>query len=259
MISRLILLFGLLLICSLILQVFTLFVGVILCLVLSLLWLWLNLFPDKWLLHYLQAREIIENDHPLAYRLARAQAHKFKIHSLKIYSYNGFFHRVFALSSQKRLAFVIEKEILNSASREELESLFFSLALNANQGIAKKHTLSLLVTSLLWVGPLNLFPRNLNKLNWFIQYTISPIDSALQAIIMPQFRWRRFLKKLSFYQWENQRLVELNFKLDQPKLKSSISRFATYRFFAAHHTSSQQMILALEGAHHPFDMLGSVN
>ncbi len=258
MLSRFILSLLLVTVWMLLLQFFHPIVGVIIGLGLTVLWFWLNLYPDKWLLHYLQAREIIENDHPDAYRKASTQAHKFKIYQIKIYSYSGFFQRTFSLSAGNRLTFVVEKEILEKASPEEIEALFFSLALKANHGFAKQHTLALLMTSLVWLLPLSLSKRKRIRVNWFIQYFIAPIDTLLTRILMPHYKWNNFLKVLKSYQWENSRLEELSSKLSQPKLNLSISRYLSYRFFSANHSSSQQMILAIEGATHPFDFLGRV-
>ncbi len=256
MLSRFILLVGFALVWVLLLQLFHPALALVLGIVVTFLWVWLNLYPDKWLLHYLQAREIIENDHPEAYRKASTQAHKFKMYQVKLYSYSGFFQRTFSLSAGNRLTFVVEKEILDKASSEEIEALFFSLALKANHGVAKSHTLALLMTSLVWIFPLSLSKKKRIRLNWFIQYFVAPVDSFLTRILMPQYKWQNFLKVLKSYQWENSRLEELSSKLSQPKLNLSISRYLSYRFFSANHSSSQQMILAIEGATHPFDLLG---
>lgn len=257
MLSRFFLLLGLLVVWTLLLQLFHLALALCLGAIMMTLWFWLNIYPDKWLLHYLQAREIIENDHPEAYRKARTQAHKFKIYQLKIYSYSGFFQRTFCLSAGKRLTFVVEKEILDMASPEEIEALFFSLALKANHGFATNHTLSLLMTSLIWVLPLSLSKRKRVRVNWLIQYFIAPVDAFMTRLLMPHYKWIRFLKVLKSYQWENSRLVELTSKLSHPQLSQSISRYLSYRYLSAHHNSSQQMILALEGSTHPFDFMGS--
>lgn len=256
MLSRFFLLLGLLVVLTLFLQFFHLMLALSLGVIVMTLWVWLNIYPDKWLLHYLQAREIIENDHPEAYRKARTQTHKFKMYQLKIYSYSGFFQRTFCLSAGNRLTFVVEKEILDRASSEEIEALFFSLALKASQGFAKNHTLSLLMTSLIWIVPLSLSKRKRVRVNWLIQYFIAPVDAFLTRILMPHYKWNRFLKVLGTYQWENSRLIELTSKLSQPQLSQSISRYLSYRYLSAHHSSSQQMILALEGSTHPFDLMG---
>jgi hypothetical protein len=256
MLSRFILFLGLVAIWMLLMQFFHPLIGGALGLGITALWFWINLYPDKWLLHYLQAREIIENDHPEAYRKASTQAHKFKMYQIKIYSYSGFFQRTFSLSAGNRLTFVVEKEILEKASPEEIEALFFSLALKASQGVARQHTLALLITSIVWLLPLSLSKRKRVRVNWFIQYFIAPIDAFLTRILMPHYKWQNFLKVLKSYQWENSRLEELSTKLSQPKLNLSISRYLSYRFFSANHSSSQQMILAIEGATHPFDLMG---
>lgn len=228
----------------------------------AFIWLLLNLNPDKFLLHYFQARETIETDHPAAYRVARAQAYKFKIPAPRIYSYSGFFHRAYALSAQSRMTFLVERKILERAEASELEALFFALSLQANEGVVRRHTFALLLLALIWAPALKVlsFGRSLAPASsWAAQFLVAPLASALFRLVHPTIVWRKFLKKLGMFPWENARLVELNAKLEQPRLESSMSRLLTYRFYAANHTSAQQMILAIEGASHALDLLNEKN
>lgn len=219
----------------------------------------LNLYPDKFLLHYLQARETIETDYPAAYRLARAQAHKLKIEAPKIYTYSGFFHRAFAFCASDRVAFVIEKKVLEFADDGELEALFFSLGCQVHQKLAARHTLALLVMSLVWAPALKLqSPRNDGQKasSWMVQFLVAPFAGGLYRLMFPTRLWGRYLQKLAAYTWESRKLVELTAKLEQPNLELSAVRVFRYRFYAANHSAAQQMILAIEGAHHVFDSVG---
>ncbi len=229
-----------------------------LCLFGLVYWFLLNLYPDKFLLHYLQARETIETDHPEAYRIARSQCFKLKIQPPRIYTYSGFFNRSFALSARDRLVFVIERKTLETASKEDFEAIFFGLSLKASLGIAKQHTLGLLVMSLIWAPFLKLlsffkFPNTL--MSWGIQFFVAPIANTAYRLVLGAKTWDKFLKTLQKYKWEYARLLELNQKLDQPHLWSNPARELNFRFYSAGHTPTQQMILAIEGASHPLDRL----
>lgn len=216
----------------------------------------LNLYPDKFLLHYLQARETIETDYPAAYRLARAQAHKLKIEAPKIYTYSGFFHRAFAFFAADRVSFVIEKKVLEFADDGELEALFFSLGCQVQQKLAARHTLALLVMSLVWAPALKLqSPRNDGQKasSWMVQFLVAPFAGGLYRLLFPSKLWSKYLEKLAAFKWESRKLLELAAKLDQPNLEVSSVRVFKYRFYAANHSAAQQMILAIEGAHHVFD------
>ena len=224
----------------------------------TVFWFLLNLYPDKFLLHYFQARETIETDYPAAYRVARAQAHKFKIMTPRIYSYSGFFHRAYALGDSSHLTFLVERKILEEAGEDELEALFFALSLLANEKIAPKHTLALLTMAVIWAPALKVLSmrkKPLPGLSWLIQFLIAPAASAVFNLAHPSTIWKKFLQRLGSFSWENARLRELNSHLDQPKLEASTTRSLSFRFLAANHTSAQQMILAIEGAPHPLDHL----
>ena len=246
--------------------VFTSFLPFGLALPLGLLatwgWLLINLYPDKILLHFLQSRETIETDHPLAYRVARAQAYKFKIQAPRIYSYSGFFHRAFALAAGRRLVFVLEKQMLINAQESELESLFFSLSLQASQRVAARHTMALMLLSLVWAPALKVLSLrgySPKTMNWGIQFLVAPLARLLYGMALPLSVWKKFLKTLEKYEFEESRLRELNAKFDQPRLQLGPTRLFSFRFYSSGHTPSQQMILAIEGASHPFDALAQLN
>lgn len=225
-------------------------------------WVLLNLYPDKFLLHYFQARETIETDHPAAYRVARAQAYKFKIPAPRIYSYSGFFHRAYSLAAQDRTTFLVERKILVRAQETELEALFFALSLQAHEGVVRRHTISLLLLALIWAPALKLLSlgRQTSRApSWMVQFLVAPIANLIFGWVHPTTVWKNFLKKLEMFPAENARLMELNARLEQPRLEASTSRLMNFRFYAANHTSSQQMILAMEGASHPLDLLHAVN
>jgi hypothetical protein len=227
----------------------------------TFIWVLLNLYPDKFLLHYFQARETIETDHPAAYRVARAQAYKFKIPAPRIYSYSGFFHRAYALAAQERMTFLVERKILEHTQEAELEALFFALSLQAHEGVVRRHTISLLLLALIWAPALKLLSlgrQTTRAPSWALQFLVSPVASLIFRVVQPTLVWKNFLKKLSMFPWENARLVELNARFEQPRLENSTSRLLNFRFCAANHTSAQQMILAIEGASHPLDLLQEV-
>jgi uncharacterized protein (DUF1778 family) len=221
-------------------------------------WLLMNLYPDKFLLHFFRARETIETDHPEAYRLARAQVHKFKLSSPRIYTYSGFFHRAYCLSARGDSTFLVEKKVLAAAKSEELEALFFALALETHDGVAKRHTLALLLLAIVWAVPLklvSLLGRSSSTLNLTVQYIVGASSDALFKIVQPASIWRAFLLKLNSFQLESARLREFNARLDQPRLENSPSRMLNFKFYSSSHTTAQQMILSMESAHHYLDFL----
>ncbi len=218
----------------------------------------INRYPDKFLLHFLQAREIIESDYPAAYRLARAESHRLQIPVPTLYSYSGFFQRAFCLAAEDRLAFVVERTTLEKAATAELRALFFGLGLEHKKRIARSQTLALLVVALVWAPALklvSLWSHRVSSLSWIVQYVVGNLTHWLYRISMPQYKWRRYLAELEKHDWEYARLCELNAKLEQPRLGASLSRELQYRFYSAHHPAPQQLILALEGVAQSLDFL----
>ena len=258
MLARFFLLLALLVTWALLGVLFPPFLALALALMMGLLTLLASLYPDKLLLHYLQARETIERDHPRAYRIARAQAHKFKLPPARIYSYSGFFNRSFALVAHKRVVFVVERRIMESAGDQELSAMFFTLALETRQQVAQRHTLALLLVALLWLPPLKLasaLGKSAAWKSWLVQYLIAPLAKTVYGLCLPNGVWQKFLATLAGYPHEAASMRELNAQLEQPRLLSDDSRTLAFRFYSAQHAPSQQMILALESMSHPYDFL----
>ena len=216
----------------------------------------LNFYPDKFLLHFLQARETTETEFPLAYRLAGNQAFKLRITAPRIYTYSGFFHRAFVFAASNRSVFVVEREVLTKANSDELAALWFALALQVKEKSAKKSTLALLSMAICWVPMLrllSLWRMPPPVLSWVGQYLVAPVASRLHRMGFPQTSIHKLLKSLAQFPYEEARLKELNARFTQPRLHLSIGRDFTYRIGTAAHRPREQMILAIEGALHPFE------
>lgn len=232
--------------------------GLIAILALLLTLLILNLYPDKFLLHFLQARETTETEFPLAHQVAGNQAFKLRLPAPRIYTYNGFFHRAFAFSAGKRSVFVVEKRILTGVSKEELEALWFALALQIKEKSARHSTFALLAMAICWVPYLKLMTLwriAPPVLGWIGQFMVAPTATQLHRLGCNQRTCQRFLRRLGDYPFEESRLRELNGRLTQPRLQLSVARDFTFRASAASHGPREQMILALEAALHPLDYM----
>lgn len=218
----------------------------------------LNLYPDKFLLHFFQAREGTETGHSQAYRVVNNQAFKLKISPPRIYTYSGFFHRAFAFSSGKRSVFIVEKDILAQASGAELEALWFSLALQVQDQTSRRSTLALLALAVWWVPFLRLaglWKRPPLVLSWAGQFLVAPVAMLLHRQAFGSSSSQKFLTHLQAFPSEAARLRELNARFVQPRLHLSVARDVSFRIGAAAHGPREQMILALESAAHPLDFL----
>lgn len=258
MLTRLLLGFPLLVFAAFAGWIFPTWLGVSCIFLILVFGLVLNLYPDKFLLHFLQAREITETEFPLAHQVVSNQAFKLKLPAPQVYTYNGFFHRAFAFSAGKRSVLVVERRILIDVSREELEALLFSLSLQIKDGTAKKSTFALLSLAVCWVPYLKMMGLWRNPpqiLGWLGQFMVAPAAGLLHRLGFNQNTCQKFLTRLSEFPYEESRLRELNGRFDQPKLHLSVARDFTFRAGAASHGPREQMILALEAATHLMDHL----
>ena len=218
----------------------------------------LNLYPDKFLLHFLQARETSETEFPLAHQVAGNQAFKLRIPAPQIFTYNGFFHRAFAFAVGKRSVFVVEKKVLNNVNKEELEALWFALALQVKENSATRSTFALLGMAVWWMPYLklvSLWRTPPPVMGWIGQFMVAPVATQLHRLGINQLSCQRFLRRLAEYPHEEARLRELNERFQQPRLHLSVESDFTYRASAASHGPREQMILAIEAATHPLDYL----
>lgn len=262
MLTRLLLCFPLLIFAAFAGWIFPTWLGILSIFLIMGFGLALNLYPDKFLLHFLQAREITETEFPFAHQVASNQAFKLRLSAPQVYTYNGFFHRAFAFSSGKRSVLVIERTVLTTVSKEELEALLFSLGLQIKDGIAKKSTFALLSLAVCWVPYLKmmgLWKSPPQLLGWLGQFIVSPAASLLHRVGYNQMTCQKFLNHLSFFPYEESRLQDLNGRFDQPKLHLSVARDLTFRAGAASHGPREQMILALEAATHLMDYLSVIS
>lgn len=221
----------------------------------------LNLYPDKFLLHFLQARETTETEFPVAHQVAGNQCFKLRVPAPQIFTYNGFFHRAYAFSVGRRSVFVVEKGVLNNISPAELESLWFALALQVKDKSARSTTFALLGMAVCWVPflkLLGLWRSTPAAMGWLGQFLVAPAATQLHRLGCNRVSCQKYLKRLSEYPYEEARLRELNDRLNQPRLHSSVARDFTYRASAASHGPREQMILAIEAATHPLDYLSPI-
>lgn len=219
-----------------------------------LFWFMVNRYPDKLLLHYFQARETIERDHPRAHRMAQLQTQKLGMPIPKIYTYSGFFQRAFALGGEDRLIFLVELKTLEKASEQELAAMFFMLSLQASERLTSRHTMSLVLYVLVWTVPLKVVGKSLWQ-SWLLQFLVAPLATLIYERCMPPSVWKKFLKRLGQYPLESAQINEFNARLEQPMLAGSDVRTLSYRYHVSYQSPAQQMILALEGTSHPFDFM----
>lgn len=258
MLTRFLLLLPLLVFGAFMAWIFTLWVGLLALFLLFVFAVMANLYPEKLLLHFLQARETTESEFLLAHQVASNQSFKLRLTTPQIYTYNGFFHRAFALSARRRAIFVVERGILDHASKEELEALWFSMALQIKDRSAKSSTFALLGMAVCWVPYLKLMQLWRDPpivMGWIGQFMVAPVANLLHHVGYGEAKCQKFLGHLAQFPHEESRLRELNGRLTQPRLYSSVARDLSFRASAAYHGPREQMILALESAAHPLDFL----
>lgn len=219
-------------------------------------WIVLNLYPDKFLLHFLQARESTESQFPEVYRVSRNQAFKLRVGAPKIFVYNGFFPRSFSLQASDRVVFVVERQLITKATPTELESLFFGLALQIKDGSARAVSVSLLNLALWWLPFLKvvaLWTHPPRWWGWIAQYFISPVANLWHGWGYTTQQRRRYLQYLATFPHEAAGYRSLGGRFLQPRLHVSPGQEFLYRMSSAAHGFREQLILAIEGAPNPMD------
>jgi len=220
---------------------------------LLVIWVGLTLWSDKFLLHFLQAREVSRAEWPLVHRVSRNQAFKLGVTAPALYTYNGFFARLFALHRGGRVVFVVERSVLEDADEDEIAALMFALTLQVREQVAGRATGALLGLALWWLPFLKLMGP-LPGLAPLGQFLVAPVAGVWHRAGFAQSDVRRFYTAFARYPHEHGAFNRWVARHPQPRLQASPGRDFVFRASAASHGPREQLILALEGALHPWDL-----
>lgn len=213
--------------------------------VLLVIWFSLMLFPDKWLLHFFQAREAARAEYPVLAQILDNQAYKLSMPTPYLYTYNGFFPRAYAFARFRRAVLVLERGMLDEATSHEMEALLFNLCLQVKEKIAAKNTFSYLAFAAWWFPFLKLSSRR-NAVVWLGQFVLLPFAAMTYEIGEPSRSHKRFLNVFLGYEKEAETLSGFMARLRPPRLRGEWGRTMAFRLAAANHGPRERLILALE-------------
>lgn len=84
-------------------------------------------YADKIFLVTLRAREVVEEEAEEIYSIVNSISYRFSEKKPRIYVYSGFAHRAFSLESRNEWTLLFDREILNQANYDQVESLIMFL------------------------------------------------------------------------------------------------------------------------------------
>lgn len=84
-------------------------------------------YADKIFLVILRAREVVEEEAEEIYSIVNSISYRFSEKKPRVYVYSGFAHRAFSLESRGEWTLLFDREILNHANYDQVESLIMFL------------------------------------------------------------------------------------------------------------------------------------
>lgn len=261
---------------TLLLLIFTTFTGLFLWVTLSGALLFISLcllltillisvgYSDTVILFILGAREVRSDDETDFHAAALQEAYKLAVSQPRLYFYNGAIGRAFVLQNHQRASLVLNKELLNICTREELAAICFELLLQIkNHQAAKRTRVMFLVGVISWFfhSVVDLLARILpfkevyRSLNWLIHYLVQPWLEIIFKFSLGEKYFRKMETQLDEFPKEKDILIKVGIKLGQPLEGQQLSGRKILEFSGLNKSRQFQNILTLELMPHEWDLI----
>jgi hypothetical protein len=221
-------------------------------------------YPDTMTLLLLGARELRSGDEQNFFEAASQEAYKLAVPMPKLYFYNGTLERAFVLQTRNDISIILNKNLLDKASIEELKGICFELLLQVKKGMAPKRTKAMFILGFLaWTlhatsaVVLNLIPFNdIRKASdWFLNYLFNPVFELIFKIIMGGSYFKKLEQHLNDYPAEKELLSKVGLKLRKPYTYYSLPSRKIHELYAVNKSRNFQNIMSLEFLPHEWDYL----
>lgn len=219
-------------------------------------------YPDKMLLILLGARAVHLSGEKEFFEAASQEAYKLSVPIPDLYFYNGTLERAFIFQGSRGSSIVINKRLLERASRDELNAICFGFLLQVKKNMASKRTRVMFILGFLtWLAHtltsifIKIFPAEDVKksINWFVNYLINPMNDLIFRLIIGKQYFNKLQNLLNEYVLEKELLERLGLKLRQPNLSYFVPSKKMFEFQAINKSKHFQNIISIEYLPHEWD------
>jgi hypothetical protein len=223
-------------------------------------------YSDTSVLFLLGAREVRSSDEKEFFEAASQEAYKLSVRMPRLYFYNGSLERAFVLQNHKSVSIVLNKNLLEKSTSDELRAISFELLLQVKKGMAPKRTRSMfylgfiawclhaLIGLLLLILPF----KELRKVSdWFVNFLLHPFLDLIFKLIMGEGYFKKLASALSEFPFEKEQLNRVGLKLRKPDDYYSLPTRKLLELTSINKSRHFQNIMALEFLPHEWDYLFS--
>lgn len=221
-------------------------------------------YQDTVLLVLLGARELRSSDEKKFFEAASQQAYKLALKMPRLYFYNGTLERAFVFHTRFNISIVLNKELLEKASSEELNAICFELLLQVKKGMAAKRT-----RTMFFLGFFSWFTRSVfsfcfkivpfkevkKSADWLINFLIHPFLDFMFRLMMGERYFRKLEQALAEYPDEKDLLDRVGLKLRRPYSYYSLPSRKLMELQSVSRSRQYQSIMTLEFLPHEWDYL----
>lgn len=221
-------------------------------------------YPDTLLLFLLGARELRSSDEKVFFEAASQEAYKLSVSMPRLYFYNGTLERAFVFQTRGDVSLVLNKGLLNKASKDELRAICFELLIQVKKGMAPKRTkcmfalgfINWIVLSMVGIVSIIIPAKEFKKsLEWVVNFLLNPGLEVIHQLILGSSYFNRLQNHINEYPSEKILLNQVGLKLRKPQEYYSLPTRKLMELYAVSKSRQFQNIMALEFLPHEWDYL----
>lgn len=221
-------------------------------------------YSDTAILFFLGAREVKSSDEADFHSAADQEAYKLSVPRPKLYYYNGTLERAFVLQNKKTISLVLNRELIDVCTKDELAAICFELLLQVKKNLAVKRTkVMFLVGMLTWLScgfvelVIKVVPSKELKqaMNWLMYYLLHPWIEVMFRLTLGEKYFKKLEVFLKDYPVENDLLQKVGSKLKINNEIYSLSSRKLIEFASVSKSRHYQNIIALELLPHEWDLI----
>ena len=221
-------------------------------------------YPDSALLFFLGAREVKSTDEDRFHTAAVQEAYKLALRPPKVFLYNGSVERGFVIESHRQVSLVINRDLINLCTEDELAAICFELLLQVKKNMASKRTRATFLIGLFsWFisslcGVINkLIPIKevRQSINSFNNFLLRPWYELAFKLMIGENYFRKLEMHLADFPQEGAALQRLGDKLRRPEEIKSFTSKKILELTSSLRSQHFQNILSLEFLPHEWDFI----
>lgn len=221
-------------------------------------------YQDTFILFLLGARELRASDEKAYFEAASQESYKLSVDMPRLYFYDGTLERGFILQVRKSVSIILNKDLIEHSTSEELKAICFELLLQVKKGMAPKRTKSMFALGLITffvrsfmslifaLIPFEVFKRTMNL---FASYFLHPLFQFLFKVLVGKGYYKKLIQFIGEFPEEKSMLERLGQKFRKQSNYYSLSSRKILELSSVHKSPHYQNITLFEFLPHEWDYI----